>query len=100
MVFTVPVTHANQVRKAIGEAGGGKQGNYSFCSFSVLGIGRFKPEPGAHPAIGEVGKLQEIEEERVEILCDQAVLTDAVAALKATHPYEEPAYDIYCLEDF
>ena len=58
IVVTVPVESADNVRQVIGEAGGGKIGNYSFCSFSVRGIGRFLPGEGAHPAIGEVGKLE------------------------------------------
>ncbi len=100
LVFTVPVSHADLVRKAVGEAGAGKQGNYSFCSFSVRGVGRFKPEADANPAIGEIGKLEEVEEERVECLVDEEVITEVLAALKKVHPYEEPSYEIYKLGDF
>ena len=55
LIFTVPSTHADATRKAIGEAGAGKLGNYSFCSFTTKGIGRFKPEEGARPTI-EIGR--------------------------------------------
>jgi len=98
LVFTVPLANADECRKAIGEAGAGKLGNYSFCSFSTKGIGRFKPEKGANPTIGEIGKLEEVEEERIECQCDAAVVDDVLAALKKTHPYEEIAYDLYPLE--
>lgn len=98
LVFTVPLTHADVCRKAIAEAGAGKLGNYSFCSFSSKGVGRFKPEPGAHPAIGQVGKLEEVEEERIECQCDESVVADVITALKKVHPYEEIAYDLYPLE--
>lgn len=97
IVVTVPMADADKVRQAIGEVGGGRQGNYSFCSFSVRGVGRFLPEAGAHPAIGKVGKLEEVEEERIEITCDDALTADVVAAIRRVHPYEEPVIDIYPL---
>ena len=66
LVFTVPVENADAVRQAIGKAGAGRIGNYSFCSFSVKGTGRFKPEQGANPTIGEVGKTKEVEEREIK----------------------------------
>lgn len=99
LVVTVPVTAADKVRQAIGEAGGGKVGNYSFCSFSTRGTGRFLPNEGAHPAIGEVGKLEEVEEERIEVNCADELVPSVVAAIRAVHPYEEPAIDLYSLEN-
>lgn len=98
IVVTVPVTDADKVRQAIGEAGGGKVGNYSFCSFSVRGTGRFLPGDGAHPAIGEVGKPEAVEEERIEVSCDDELVAQVVAAIRSAHPYEEPAIDVYSLE--
>ena len=99
LVVTVPVGDADKVRQAIGEAGGGKVGNYSFCSFSVRGTGRFLPGEGAHPAIGEVGKPEEVEEERIEVNCTDELVADVVSAIRRAHPYEEPAIDIYPLEN-
>ncbi|HRH24701.1 MAG TPA: NGG1p interacting factor NIF3 [Candidatus Paceibacterota bacterium] len=99
LVFTVPLVDADRVRMAIGEAGAGKSGNYSFASFSVRGIGRFRPEEGATPAIGEVGKMEEVEEERVECQVDERYIEEVLAALRRTHPYEEIAYDVQVLED-
>ncbi len=99
IVVTVPVESADKVRQAMGEAGGGKVGNYSFCSFSVRGTGRFLPGAGAHPAIGEVGKLEEVEEERIEVNCADELVADVISAIRRVHPYEEPAIDIYLLEN-
>ena len=95
----MPVESADKVRQAMGEAGGGKVGNYSFCSFSVRGTGRFLPGAGAHPAIGEVGKLEEVEEERIEVNCADELVADVISAIRRVHPYEEPAIDIYLLEN-
>jgi hypothetical protein len=98
IVVFVPVSHADAMREAIGRAGGGKLGRYSYCSFSVRGIGRFRPEEGAQPAIGQVGKLEEVEEERIEIACDTLLVRDVVAAIVSAHPYEEPVLDVWALE--
>ncbi len=100
IVVFVPESHADIVREAIGKTGAGKIGNYSFCSFSSKGIGRFKPEDGAHPVIGEIGKLESVQEERIEFVCGRSVVTDVIASIKKVHPYEEVALDIYPLEEF
>lgn len=100
IVVYVPVTHADAVRAAIGEAGGGKLGNYSFCSFSVRGTGRFRPDDGANPHIGEVGKMEKVEEERIEVTCAPDVIGKVIAAIKSVHPYEEIALDVYALENW
>ena len=99
LVVYVPISHADQVREAIGNAGGGKLGKYSFCSFSSRGTGRFKPEGGAHPYIGKVGELESVEEERIEVTVFNAdIVENVIAAMKKVHPYEEVAYDLYPLE--
>ena len=95
VVVTVPEASADMLREAIGNANGGKIGNYTRCSFSVKGTGRFKPEDGANPAIGMVGKLEEVAEERIEITCEEDKLRNVIAAIRRVHPYEEPAIDIY-----
>ena len=86
IVVYVPLTHTDAVREAIGTAGGGKLGKYSFCSFSTRGIGRFKPEEGANPHIGQVGKLEEVEEERVEVTWDTREVGNVIAEIKRVHP--------------
>ena len=99
LVVFVPVAYGDRVRQAMGEAGAGIIGNYSHCSFTVRGIGRFRPEPGANPAIGEIGRLEAVEEERIETVCPAASLKAVLAAIRAAHPYEEPAMDVYPLEE-
>lgn len=97
LVVFVPKSHADIVRKAMGDAGAGKVGNYSHCSFSTNGVGRYKPTEGAHPTIGEVGKLEEVQEERVEYICDRDKAKEVITAMRKAHPYEEIAFEIYPL---
>ena len=97
IVVFVPKNHAEIVRQAIGDAGAGRIGLYSHCSYSVDGIGRYMPLPGAQPAIGDVGKHEEVEEERIECICERGKAREVIAAIKRVHPYEEVALDIYPL---
>lgn len=99
VVVTVPVTHADDVRRAIGDAGGGILGNYTHCSFSSRGIGRFRPQAGAQPSIGSVGHDEEVEEERIEVIVGREHLPAVVRAIRGVHPYEEIPLDVYPLED-
>ena len=99
IVVFVPEPDADKVRRALGEAGAGKIGNYSYCSFSTKGTGRFRPEQGANPHIGKIGDLELVPEERIETVCARDILSSVVSAMKAAHPYEEVAYDIYALEN-
>mgnify|MGYP000449587976 CR=1 FL=1 len=98
VVVFVPESHTDVVREAMGNAGAGKIGKYSFCSFSSKGIGRYRPDAGANPHIGSVGKLEEVAEERIEMNCARVDLTLVIAAMRAVHPYEEVAFDVYALE--
>jgi len=99
IVVFVPESYADVVREAMGKSGGGRIGNYTFCSFSSRGIGRFKPEDGARPTTGEVGKFESAQEERIEIVCSRDILNDVIIAMRKVHPYEEIAFDIYPLEE-
>lgn len=99
LVVTVPETHADLVREALGKAGAGKAGNYDFCSFTSRGVGRFRPNDEANPTIGEAGKFEEVTEERIEVSCDEGNLKHVVSELRKVHPYEEPVIDIYPLEE-
>ncbi len=98
LVVTVPLTHSDIVRDAMGKAGAGELGNYSFCSISSLVTGRYKPEAGAAPHIGEIEKLETVEEERIEVVFPREILSEVVSAIKAVHPYEEVSIDVYQLE--
>jgi hypothetical protein len=97
LVVYVPVSDADKVRESMGTAGAGKLSSYSFCTFSVKGTGRFKPEKGADPAIGKVGELTEVEEERIETICFKKDLYRIIKEIKKVHPYEEVVMDIYPL---
>lgn len=97
IVVFVPRSHADAVRQAMGNAGAGKIGNYSNNSFSIDGVGRFKPLDGAKPFIGEVGKFEEVEEVRIECVCERSNAKEAIAAMRKAHPYEEVAFDVYPL---
>ena len=98
IVVYVPESHANQLREAMGDAGAGKIGNYSHCTFTIKGTGRFRPEEGANPTIGSVGKLEEVAEERIETVCAGDKLDGVLKAIREVHPYEEPATDVYPIE--
>lgn len=99
IVVFVPETHGEVIRDVIGKVGAGKIGNYSHCSFSSKGIGRFKPEHGTNPAIGAIGELESVEEERIEFICERLNINNVIQAIKEVHPYEEVALDIYPLEE-
>ena len=99
IIVFVPETHTDVVREAIGNAGAGKIGNYSHCTFSSKGVGRYRPEAGANPHIGEVGKFEEVIEERIETICPREKIQDVIKAIKEVHPYDEVALDVYALEN-
>ncbi len=98
VVFT-PISHTDIVRKALGEAGAGKIGNYDFCSFSSRGVGRYRGNEKSNPTIGEAGQYETAEEERIEVVVSRESLEKVIRAMKKVHPYEEVAYDIYPIEN-
>ncbi len=100
LVVSAPLTHADIVRKAMGDAGAGFVGNYSHCSFSNVGKGRFVPLAGANPHIGKIGIPEEVEEDRIEANVPIEKIEEVIHAIKAVHPYEEVVYDVYPLLDF
>jgi len=95
-VFT-PLSHADIVRKVLADAGAGHIGKYDSCSFSSRGTGRFRPLKGTKPFIGETGKVEAVEEEKIEVICEAKELKFILHQLRKIHPYEEPAIDIYPL---
>ena len=97
IVTFVPETHADIIREAIGNAGGGRIGNYTHCSFSVKGVGRFKPDAGAEPAIGAIGSLELVQEERIEFVCERVLARKVIEEVRRVHPYEEVPFDVYPL---
>ncbi|MEN6460114.1 MAG: Nif3-like dinuclear metal center hexameric protein [Syntrophomonas sp.] len=97
LVVFVPVTHINEVSKAISDAGAGYIGNYSDCNFRTGGIGTFRPQKGTRPFIGTEGNLTEIDEFRLETIVPKHLINRVVRSMIEAHPYEEVAYDLYCL---
>jgi dinuclear metal center YbgI/SA1388 family protein len=95
LVVFVPLGFEDPVRQALGDAGLGVIGRYSHCSFASPGQGTYRSLPGARPFQGEVGELSRAEENRLEILAPESLLPVALSRLKAIHPYEEVAYDLY-----
>lgn len=93
-VVFVPAADADAVREALFAAGAGRIGDYSHCSWSVAGTGQFLPHDGASPAIGEVGTVEKVSEDRVEVIAPARLRAKILAAMRAAHPYEEPAFDI------
>ncbi|WP_419878947.1 Nif3-like dinuclear metal center hexameric protein [Brevibacillus centrosporus] len=94
----VPASHRDAVFQAISEAGAGFVGNYSHCSFQTEGTGTFKPGEGTNPFIGTTGKLEKVEEVKLEMVVPASRQSAVVKAMLAAHPYEEVAYDIIPLE--
>jgi len=99
IIVFVPEDHLEKVADEIFKAGGGIIGDYSNCSFRVKGEGTFKGNKHSNPAIGKKGIYEKVEEVRLEVLADKWKLKDIISALLKFHPYEEPAYDIYPLEN-
>jgi len=99
LVAFVPVKSAAEVSNAVFAAGAGAIGNYSHCGFGAEGTGTFLPHKGAKPAIGKRGKLEKVGEIRFETIVPAGKLNDVVAAMKKTHPYEMPAFDVFKLHD-
>ncbi|MBY0145706.1 Nif3-like dinuclear metal center hexameric protein [Neobacillus niacini] len=98
VVFT-PLSHADEIRRVLGNAGAGFIGNYSHCSFSADGTGRFMPGENTNPYIGSQGQLESVEEVRIETIVPVKLLKRVVTAMLKAHPYEEVAYDVYPVEN-
>ncbi|ORV53547.1 Nif3-like dinuclear metal center hexameric protein [Mycobacterium europaeum] len=96
-VIYVPRENADAVRAAVFEAGAGHIGDYSHCSWTVTGIGQFLPHEGASPAVGSVGTVETVAEDRFEVIAPARIRVAVLAAMRAAHPYEEPAFDIFAL---
>ena len=94
----VPASHLESVKAALFEAGAGRIGNYDSCCWQTLGAGQFRALDGSSPFTGELDRVEQVEEYRVEMVCSDEKVTPVVAALRRAHPYEEPAFDLIKLE--
>jgi dinuclear metal center YbgI/SA1388 family protein len=96
-VIFVPPDNAEALRAAVFAAGAGHIGDYSGCSWSVTGTGQFLPGDGASPTIGSVGAVERVVEDRVEVIAPARARRAVLSAMRAAHPYEEPAFDVFAL---
>lgn len=96
-VIYVPAENSEAVQAAVFEAGAGQIGDYSHCSWSVGGIGQFLPHEGASPAVGSVGAVERLAEDRFEVVAPARLRSAVLAAMRAAHPYEEPAFDVFAM---
>lgn len=99
IIVTVPIENLEQVRNIICNEGAGVIGNYTYCTMTTKCIGTFKPSDEANPYIGEKNKLEFVEEEKLEVVCDIDIAKKVIKTLREVHPYEEPAIDIIPLID-
>ncbi len=90
IVTYTPRDRVDEVRAAMASAGAGRIGEYTHCSTAIDSSGTFRGEDGTNPVVGQAGELESVEETRLMMVCGQAALAVAVAALRAAHPYEEP----------
>ncbi|MEZ1319305.1 YqfO family protein [Pseudomonas fluorescens] len=100
LAFFVPDSHVETVKTAVFDAGGGRIGDYDLCAWQVLGQGQFRALDGSQPTIGQLGQVEVLDEWKVELAVADELIVAAVAALKLSHPYETPAYEVWRLEDF
>ncbi len=94
LCFYVPVTHAEKVKDAVFDAGAGRIGNYDKCAWEAAGVGQFRPLSGSDAFIGQVGRVESVDELKVELTCRADCLEAVLEALRQSHPYETPVY--YC----
>lgn len=97
LCFYVPESHLEQVKQAVFRAGAGRIGDYECCCWQVKGQGQFRPLAGSSPFLGRQGEIEQVDEYRVELVCEDRLIGEVVTAMKAAHPYEEPAWDVLAM---
>ncbi|HYQ53283.1 MAG TPA: NGG1p interacting factor NIF3 [Pseudomonas sp.] len=100
LAFFVPASHVDVVKAAVFAAGGGRIGDYDHCAWQTLGQGQFRPLDGSQPYLGQAGQVEVVEEWKVELVVADELIVQVVAALKHSHPYETPAYEVWRLAEF
>ena len=95
----VPENSVEKVKSALFETGAGRIGNYDRCCWQTDGTGQFRPLQNSNPAIGSQNKLEQVNEVKIELVCEDDLVKSAILAMKQSHPYEEPAYDVCKLAD-
>lgn len=90
----VPESHLETVKQALFAAGAGRIGNYDSCCWQTRGQGQFRALDGSKPFLGQQGSVETVVEYRLELVCAESCIRAALQALRDSHPYEEPAYDV------
>lgn len=98
--FFVPESHLERVKTALFDVGAGRIGDYDSCCWQTKGTGQFRGLEESNPYLGKKGEIEQVEEYKVELVCDDDLIKDVIKILRESHPYEEPAYDVIKLEDF
>ena len=96
----VPEKSVENVKQALFDAGAGRIGNYDNCCWQSVGTGQFRPLAGSNPAIGRLNEIETVQEVKIELVCADDLVNSAVQALRDSHPYEEPAFDVWPLASF
>ena len=96
--FYVPESHLEPVKNAVFAAGAGRIGDYDHCCWQVAGMGQFRPGEGSDPFVGTQGNVEQVPEYRVEMVCEDSLVDAVIESLRASHPYEEPAFDLFRVE--
>ncbi|MER2297858.1 NGG1p interacting factor NIF3 [Pseudomonas promysalinigenes] len=99
LAFFVPASYVEGVKAAVFAAGGGRIGGYDHCAWQTLGQGQFRPLDGSQPFLGQTGQVEVVEEWKVELVVADDLIDQVVAALRQSHPYETPAYEVWRLHD-
>lgn len=99
IVVYVPESHLEQVKTALFKAGAGRVGDYDCCAWQCEGKGQFRPLKGSRPFLGKEGEVESVLEYRVELVCEDELMKQAVSSMLQAHPYEEPAYSVWPLSE-
>lgn len=99
LCYFVPESHLEKTKQALFEAGAGRIGDYDCCAWQCRGQGQFRPLAGSDPYLGSQGEIERVDEYKVELVCSDELIRPALEAFKRAHPYEEPAYEVYRLEE-
>ena len=98
LCFFIPESHVESVKTALFDKGAGRIGQYDQCCWQTLGEGQFRPLPDSTPYIGTQGRVEKVVEYKVEMVCDNLFIAEVITELLKTHPYQEPAYEVYDLD--
>ena len=96
----VPENSVETVKQALFNAGAGRIGDYDSCCWQTDGIGQFRPLDGSNPTIGSLDEIEHVREVKIELVCEDDVVKVVIQAIRDSHPYEEPAFDVWELAEF